>query len=122
MQVEMPEPIAWFVQFRVRPGMLERFQALVGRMVEISLADAGTIAYEWFVSGDGALVSMYERYTDVSAAHRHMRAAREEFIPYLAELVDVVSVTVLGTPDDELRELLAPFPVTFNTRFAGFSR
>jgi quinol monooxygenase YgiN len=118
----MDEQVAWHVVLAVKPGALEDFQVLTGEMVEATREEAGVLSYERFVSADGMVVHVYERYADSTAAVAHLRAFRRQFGKRFAGLVDRTRFTVYGSPSTELRGLLDNFGATYMAPFGGFAR
>lgn len=58
----MGEQVAWQVELAVKPGALEDFRALTGEMVAATRGEPGVLSYERFVSADGMVVHVDERY------------------------------------------------------------
>ena len=74
----MGEQVAWHVELAVKPGALEALRALTGKMVEATRGEPGVLSYERFLSADGMVVHVYERYADAAAcggALTHVRKA-----------------------------------------------
>jgi len=118
----MDEQVAWHVELAVKPGALEDFRTLTGEMVEATLGEPGVLSYERFVSADGKVVHVYERYADSAAAVVHLRTFRRTFGDRFAALVDRTRFTVYGTPSAELRGMLDGFGAIYLTPFGGFTR
>lgn len=116
----MRDGIAWHVELAVRPGQLENFRALTAEMVEVTRREAGVLAYRRFVSEDGALVYIYERYADDAAALAHLRNFMAEFGPRFAAMVERRRFIVFGRPGGELREMLAGFGASFAPPLGDF--
>ena len=118
----MGERISWQVELRVKPGQLGALRALTGEMVDSTKSEAGTLIYERFVSNDGQVVHVVERYIDSAAAVAHLKAFGSLYGERLANLVDRKRFAVFGTPSLELKEILDQFGATYFAPFGGFSR
>ena len=118
----MGEQVAWHVELAIKPGALDDFRTLTGEMVEATRREPGVLSYERFVSVDGKVVHVYERYEDSAAAVAHLRTFRRTFGDRFAALVDRTRFTVYGTPSAELRGMLDGFGAIYLTPFGGFTR
>jgi quinol monooxygenase YgiN len=118
----MGEPVAWHVELALKPGAFEDFRALTGEMVEATRGEPGVLSYERFISADGQVVHIYERYADSAAAVAHLRTFRRMFGDRFVALVDRTRFTVYGTPSAELRGLLDGLGAMYLAPFGGFVR
>lgn len=119
----MSDEISWHVELAVRPDALEKFRALTDQMVEFARNEAGVMIYERFISEDGVVVHVYERYSDSVSAEAHLEAFGKRFGERFASMVERKRFTVCGTPSDALRATLDAFGATeYVNPFAGFSR
>ena len=97
----MGDQISWHVELAVKPGELDRFRALTGEMVESPRGEANVLSYERFVSDDGTVVHVYERYADSAAAARHLRTFGRQFNERFVGMVDRKRFTVFGVPSPD---------------------
>ena len=118
----MGDEIAWHVELAIKPGELDSFRVLTGEMVEYARGETGVLSYQRFVSEDGAVVHVYERYADSAAAVGHLRTFGRKFDERFGVMVDRKRFTVFGVPSDELRRMLNRFGPTYFGPFGGFSR
>jgi quinol monooxygenase YgiN len=119
---EMAETVAWLIELEVKPGALEGFRMLTQEMVEATRAESGAKIYERFMSNDGAVVHLYERYADSAAALNHLRRFREMFAERLLSVVDRKRVTVYGAASTELRAALDALGPDYLSFLDGFAR
>jgi quinol monooxygenase YgiN len=56
----------------VKPGQLDNFRALTGEMVESRQSEVGVLSYERFLSEDGTVIHIHERYADSASALAHL--------------------------------------------------
>ncbi len=118
----MTTQVSWQVELAIKPGQLEPFRRLTEEMVAYTQTEAGVLAYERFVSEDGATAFVYERYTNSAAAVAHLRAFHDRFGERYVDLVERKRFIVFGDPSAELRAMLDGIGVTYMGRLAGFSR
>ena len=117
----MSEQVSWQVELAVKPGKLAAFQALTHRMVESTHAEYGVLVYERYLSADGTVVYVYERYQDSAAAVAHLRRFSQMYGSEFADLVERRRFVVFGMPSAELKRMLEPLGATHFAFFAGFS-
>ena len=114
----MADYVGWHVELAVIPGALEAFRELTAEMVAATRGEPNVLIYERFVSADGSVVHVHERYTDSAAAMAHLRTFGRVFSRRFASLVDRTRFIVYGTPTAELREILDGFGATYFFHFA----
>jgi quinol monooxygenase YgiN len=114
--------VSWVYEVAVKPGKIDAFRTLMEEMVESTRAEPGALVYEWFVSDDGGVVLLYERYADSAAVLTHSDAFRAKFAGRFLDLVDPTRFTVLGTPSDEAKAALSVPGRVFLQPFGGFVR
>ena len=114
--------VSWVFEVAVKPGKIDALRTLMEEMVESTRAEPGALVYEWFVSDDGSVAILYERYADSAAALTHSRAFNQKFAERFLELVDPTRFTVLGAPNDEARAALSRPGRVFLQPFGGFLR
>ena len=114
--------ISWTLRLSVNEGQLESFRALMGEMVSATEQEDGTRGYEWFVSSDGNVVHIHERYTDSGAALIHLGSFGANFAERFLSMVTPTSLTVYGSPSPELKGALDGFGAEYLGDFGGFSR
>ena len=113
--------VSWQVELAVKPGELANFRELTSEMVESTKDELGVLIYERFVSDDGKVVYVYERYADSTAAVAHLQAFGKKYGERFVNMVDRKQFTVFGIPSNELRGILDRFGATYLGPFAGFS-
>jgi quinol monooxygenase YgiN len=65
--------------------------------------EPGVLSYQRFVSEDGAIIHLYERYADSAAALAHLEVFAERFANRLSAMVERNAFTVFGYPSSELK-------------------
>ena len=53
----MSDNVSWAVELSVKPGQLDNFKELVEEMVQSTRNEPNTLAYEWFLGEDTAVVT-----------------------------------------------------------------
>src|SRR5688500_9481930 len=102
----METQVSWLLEVAVKPGQRDAFRALMQEMVEATRAEPGTLGYEWFVSDDGGVVHLSERYADSAAILAHLGTFGEKFAGRFLAAVDPTRFTVMGSPSDEAKAAL----------------
>ena len=118
----MDEEVSWLVEVAVKPGELDNFRALVAEMVASTHGEAGTLAYQWFVSNDGSAVHIYERYASSAAVMTHLQAFGSKFAERFFAAADLTRWMIYGTPSAEVKSALNTFGPTYLGPFGGFVR
>ena len=117
----MGERVSWQVELAVRPGELDNFRALTREMIAYARRESGVLTYKRFISDDGKVVYVYERYADSPSALAHLHAFRARYGARFAGMVERTRFTVFGIPSDDLKALLDGFDATYLSPFDGFS-
>lgn len=117
----MSKEVSWHVDLAIKPGKIESFQALTREMVEAARDESGVLSYQRFISEDGKQVHVYERYADSAAALAHLRNFAKNFGQRYLTMVERRRFTVLGRPNDELREVLDQFGAIYLTPFGDIA-
>ena len=118
----MGTQVSWLLEVAVKPGQLDTFRALMQEMVASTRAEPGALSYAWFVSDDGVVVHLYERYADSAATLTHVGTFGEKFAGRFLAAVDPTRFTVMGSPSDEVQAALSGFGPTCLRPFGGFVR
>jgi quinol monooxygenase YgiN len=117
------ENIFWVAQLKIRPGKLDDFMALMRDMVEATQAnEPGALNYEWFISDDGTLCHIYERYADSAAVMAHVANLQTKFMERFMAALEPVPSTAYGNPDDQVKGVLSQFGMALMAPIGGFAR
>jgi len=114
--------VSWNLQLAVRSGQLEAARALMGAMVASTLEEPGAIGYEWFVSDDGSICHLDERYADSEAALHHAGNFGGKFAERFMACFEPTGFYVCGAPDPEARVALDTLGAQYLGPFRGFKR
>jgi len=105
--------ISWHVELRVKPGQLGNFRTLTGEMVAATRREPGVLSYQRFVSEDGTIIHVYERYADSAVAVAHLEAFAKRFAGRFSAMVERETFTVFGYPSAALKAVLDRFRATY---------
>ena len=111
----MSENVFFIVELEVNPDRVDELRGVMEEMVRVTRADEpGTVNYEWFLSDDGMVCHIYERYVDAAAAVVHSRTFPPELFQR-SQAFPPVRLTAYGKLTEEIREqridpLLAAVP------------
>ena len=117
----MHERVSWWVELAVKPGRLANFVKLTGEMVAAARVEAGILAYQRFVSDDGQVVYVYERYEDSAAAVAHLRKFDETFDHRFTNMIDRRRFVVFGNPSEDLKRLLDRYGASYLNPLGPFA-
>ena len=117
----MSTEVSWNLQLAVRDGRLDDFRALLHEMVESTRAEAGAQGYEWFITEDGTVCHINERYADSDAAMVHLGAFGSRFAERFLACVEPTGFSVYGDPSDEVRAVLDGFGAAYLGPLGGFA-
>lgn len=78
-------------------------------MVAVTRRERGVLSYQRFVSEDGTIIHVYERYVDSAAAVAHLEAFMKRFAGRFGAMVERRAFTVFGCPSAELKAALDRF-------------
>jgi quinol monooxygenase YgiN len=106
----MTKGVQFVVDITVNDGKLEAFEALTQEMIAGSREEAGTLGYDFYLSGDRKHCRLVEKYVDGDAALGHMKGpVVEELVPKLLEVSCVTGFEVYGDPGQKVSEIVAGF-------------
>jgi quinol monooxygenase YgiN len=109
----MSKAVAWNLQLSVRPGQLESLRSLMVEMIESTRAEAGSLAYDWYLSEDGAACHIHERYRDDDAAMAHIVTFGTTFAERFLGCVEPTALYVYGDPGPAVRGALGDFGAVY---------
>lgn len=118
----MRDEIYWVVTCGVLPGKFAEFKGVVEPLVAATLAEEGSLAYDYSVNADETLVQIFESYRDSTAVVDHVTKTFSQFADAFTACVSVDGFVVYGRPDDAAREILDGFGSDYMTPFEGFTR
>lgn len=114
--------VSWNLRLDVNPGSLDDLRALMNEMVESTRAEDGAQAYEWFISEDGAVCHICERYADSAAAMAHLGTFGSTYAERFLACLAPTAFHVYGAPSDDVRAVLDGFGAVYLGTFGGFAR
>ena len=94
-------------RLKVRDGQLEGFKRQAAEMMRVTREkDAGTLAYDWFLSDDGTTCEVREAYVDADALVEHAMNVREAREAMFAEFAYDHQMAFYGDPSPRLTALV----------------
>ena len=118
----MSNTISWNLQLLVRDGKLDDARALMKDMVAATREEPGTKGYEWFLSDDGKICHIHERYADSGAVMIHNGNFGAKFAERFLECFEPTKLSVYGEPSAEVRAALDGFGASYLGWLGGFNR
>jgi quinol monooxygenase YgiN len=118
----MAKDIYWVCVFKVQPAQFADFKAVVRPLVEMTRMEAGSMAYEYFVTDDNSVIHIIEHYRDSDAVVHHVQKTFSQFAERFTALATVSSFVVYGDPDVGARAILDGFGAVYHARFDGFTK
>jgi quinol monooxygenase YgiN len=118
----MDREVSWVLELAVKAGKLATFRALMEEMVTSTRDEPGALVYQWFVSDDGTIVHIYERYASSDAVLTHLENFGAKFAERFLAAVDPTRFVVYGTPNDAAKAGLSGLGPTYLGPFGGFVR
>lgn len=118
----MANTVSWNLQLTIRDGQLDDARALMNEMVSATLEEPGTKSYEWFLSGDGKVCHINERYADSEAVMAHLGTFGSRFAERFLACFEPNSLSVYGEPSAEARAALDGFGAAYFGSLGGFNR
>ena len=118
----MEDHVAWIIELAVKDGQLGTFEELMREMVEGTNAESGTLAYEWYISGDSGSIHIFEKYADSDAMILHVNGFISNWAGRFMECVDITGFVVYGDPSPAARKILDGWRATYMGPWGGFSR
>jgi quinol monooxygenase YgiN len=111
------------VGLAIHAGKLDAFETIARAMTEASDKEPGTLAYDFYLSGDGTKCRLVERYVDANAVLAHFRGpAVQQLVPEMLESSSISSFEVYGDPGPEVTTMVAAFKAEIFLPRHGLSR
>lgn len=119
----MDKRVSWIFELSVNDGEISNLKELMKEMVASTEAkESGTLAYEWFISGDGKQCHTHELYKDSAATVAHLTNFKANFAARLMSMGVATRFVVYGSPDSSVREALEGFGAVYMQPLGGFIR
>ena len=119
----MSKKVRLNVSLAIHDGKLAEFQTIAREMLEASKKEPGTLAYEWYLSGDGTSCQLIETYVDAEALLAHFAGpAVQQGVPKMVRTADVTGFEVYGEPGAKAREILGGFGAELFSYWSGLGK
>lgn len=116
----MSAAVSWNLQLDVQDGRLEEARVLMAEMVEATRQEPGTQRYEWFLSEDGTVCHICERYADSGAVLEHLGNFGANFAERFLACFAPTAFYVYGEPNAEARAAMDSFGAVYLGTLGGF--
>lgn len=115
--------VHFIVDLKITDGKFANFEATVQTMIAGSQKEPGTLAYDFFLSGDRKQCRLLETYVDGSAALAHINGpVVQELVPKLLESSSLTSFKAYGDPGAKASEILAKVGAEIMPQWNAISR
>ena len=118
----MEEHVSWVIELDVKDGELDTFKTLMEEMVSGTSTEPQTLAYEWYIGGDGGTVHIYEKYANSESMISHVQGFLSKWAERFMACVQPTRFVVYGDPSPAARDILAGFDPIYLGPWGGFSR
>jgi len=119
----MSKTVSWLLEMQVQEGHASDLKTLMAEMSSGTQAnEPGTLMYEWSLSADGTICHLWERYVDSAAALAHGGTFVAKYAGRFLSVLKPVRCVVYGSPNEAVKQALAPFAPVYMAPAAGFSR
>jgi quinol monooxygenase YgiN len=105
----------------VAPDQMDNFKSFAKRYLAAVAEEPGTLAFEFSVQPDGKTVDVFEIYQNAEAFVAHAKNVRGKFKPE-ENPRKPGKITVFGSPNAEMKEILARRDPVYETYLDGFMR
>ena len=105
----------------VLPDQIDNFKSLAKRIAAAVVEDPGTLVFEFSLHPDGKTVDLLEMYQNAEAFVAHIKHMRAVF-GQEAQIRKPGKIIVFGSPNAELKELLARRDPVYESYIDGFTR
>jgi quinol monooxygenase YgiN len=102
------DTVRFIVDFTIDDGQLDAFEHISQEMTALTETEPGTLAYDWYLSGDRQRCRLYESYTDGNAVVAHLTGpVVQQLVPKLLGVSKLSGFEVYGDPGPTATEMLA---------------
>jgi quinol monooxygenase YgiN len=105
----------------VLPEQMDDFKKYIKRVLAAVAEEPGTLSFEFSVQPDGKTVDLLEVYQNAEAFVAHVKHMRAEFSQE-ANPRKPGKIVVFGSPNAEMKEILARRDPVYETYIDGFMR
>ena len=106
----------------VLPEKINDFKQLIKKVVAAAAEEPGTLVYEFSVQPDGRTVDLLEMYQNSEAFVAHVKHMRAVFGQEVGQVRKPGKIIVFGSPNAEMKEILARRDPVYESYIDGFTR
>jgi len=117
------DTVHFTVDLTIDDGKSGAFEDIARAMIAGSRKEPGTLAYDWYLSGDRRRCRIIETYADANAVLAHLTGpVVQELVTKLLEASKIGGFEVYGNPGPKAAEMLAEFWAEIFRPWHGLSR
>lgn len=118
----MSKHVYWMLELDLHAGRKDDFHALMDEMVKATREnEPGALGYEWSLSADGTRCHIFEHYANSEATMVHLGNFSDRFAGRFLDILSPTKFVVYGSPDQQVRDALAPFGAIYMQPVGGFT-
>jgi quinol monooxygenase YgiN len=115
--------VRFVVSLAITEGKFEMFESVMKEMIAGTESEAGTLAYDWYLSGDRKRARLYEEYVDANAAEAHMMGpVVQVIVPKILAACSITGFEVYGDPGAKAGAVLKGLGAEIFGALRGVSR
>ncbi len=112
--------VSWIVECAVKDRAA--LDVVLADMIDGTGKEAGSLAYEWYLSEDGSTLHGFEKYASSEDMITHVNGFLANWAGRFTTAVDITAITVYGDPSPAAREILDGWHAVYLGPIGGFSR
>ena len=117
------DSVRFTVDLTINEGKLQEFERIAQTMIAGSHKEAGTLGYDWYLSGDRKRCRLVETYADANAVLAHLTGpVVQELVPKILEMSALNGFEVYGDPGPKATEMLAGLGAEIFQAWRGLDR
>lgn len=117
------DTVRFTVDLVINGKKFDEFDRIAQTMIAGSQKEPGTLAYDWYLSGDRKRCRIVETYADANAVLAHLTGpVVQELVPKILEVSSISAFEVYGDPGPKAGEMLAGLGAEIFPLWRGLSR
>jgi len=115
--------VYFLVDLSIAQAKFHEFESFVQVLTSEAAKESGTLAYQWFLSGDRCRCRLLERYANSDAVQAHLNSAVvQQLVPKLLDVAKMERFEVYGAPNAEVVVALKALGAQIYPHWKGLSR
>ncbi len=109
------------LEMGINDGQADNFDTFMNDMIGTTREEPGSLTYEWSVNPERTTCHVIERFADSDAVMAHL-GSLQAVLGQFIEIFAPQSLTVTGSPSEEVKAALAMFGPKYFEFAGGFRR